>query len=203
MAATDNPGEEKAWALLASMNPEAVCRAAAAAYDAGSESYRLRSFGTYFDVSVRNRTISAPNPGSEMLLQKLACFLRLSVLWYLVNAKDIACTERLVKLESMKGGDIFTKGSHILPLGPLAQKYGKNKDAFLEKGMSLGGEPALFGDASLRLHPLPRVPVVLILWLENDEFPARADLLLDSTCRMQLPTDIIWSVAMLSVLAMM
>jgi hypothetical protein len=41
------------------------------------------------------------------------------------------------------------------------------------------------------------------LWLEDDEFPARLDLLFDSTCAMHLPTDIIWSIAMMSVLIML
>jgi hypothetical protein len=50
---------------------------------------------------------------------------------------------------------------------------------------------------------MPRIPVTLILWLKDEEFHPRADLLLDSTCELQLPLDIIWSIAMMSVLVMM
>jgi len=49
---------------------------------------------------------------------------------------------------------------------------------------------------------MPGFPVVLILWIQDDEFPARADLLLDAICPQQAPIDIIWSISMLSVLAM-
>jgi hypothetical protein len=59
------------------------------------------------------------------------------------------------------------------------------------------------GDASIKLFPLPRIPVVLTLWLEDEEFPAGADLFFDSTCDLQLPTDIIWSIAMMSILIML
>jgi hypothetical protein len=31
--AENNPGEDKAWELLAAMNPEAVCRVAAVSYN--------------------------------------------------------------------------------------------------------------------------------------------------------------------------
>lgn len=203
MAETKNPGEDKAWELLASMKPEEVCRAALVSYDAGSGLYTIKSFGMNFHVSVKDRTISSAAPGSDVLLQRLSYFFRLSVLWYLVNARDIACTGRLVKLQSIKGGDIFTRGSHVLPLEPLAGKYGKNREGFLAKGKSLGGEFEKLGDASLRLYPLPRVPVVLALWIEDEEFPARADLLFDSTCDLHIPADIIWSVAMMSVLVLM
>ena len=201
--AENNPGEDKAWETLAAMRPEEVCRAAAVSYDAMSESYRIKSFGMDFSVSVKEKRITSASTGSDVLLKKLGYFFKLSVLWYLVSAKDIACTGRLVKLQNIKGGDIFTKGSHVLPLEPLAGKYGRNKEGFIDKGKNLGGELINLGDAGLRLFPLPRVPVALSLWLEDDEFPARADLLLDSTCDLQVPTDIIWSVAMMSTLVML
>ena len=203
MAGVNNPGEDKAWEILAAMGPQEVCRAAAVSYDAVSESYGIKSFGMDFSASMREKAITSASAGSEVLLQKLGYFFRLSVLWYLVSAKDIACTGRLVKLQNIRGGDIFTKGSHVLPLEPLARKYGKNREGFIKKGKMLGGEMESFGDAALRLFPLPRIPVILSLWLEDEEFPARADLLFDSTCGLQIPTDIIWSVAMSSALVML
>jgi hypothetical protein len=199
----NNPGEEKAWELLAALDPDAVSRTGSASYDDSAGLYRIRSFGMDFEVSAAARTISSAAPGSDILLQRLGYFFRLSVLWYLVHAKDLACTGRLVKLQGIKGGDIFTTGSHVLPLDQVANKYGRNGDPFLEKGISLGGTIEKVGDAAVRLFPLPRIPVVLALWLEDDEFPARADLLFDSTCELQLPTDVIWSVAMMTVLSVL
>jgi hypothetical protein len=201
--AENNPGEDRAWEILTTMKPEEVCKAAAVAYDAASGSYRITCFTMDFKVSLREKSITSAAEGSSVLLTRLGYFFRLSVLWYLTDAKDIACTGRVVKLQNVRGGDIFTKGSHVLPLEPLAHKYGKDREGFLEKGKRLGAELEKLGDAALRLYPLPRVPVVLSLWLEDEEFPARADVFFDSTCDMQIPTDIIWSVAMMSVLIML
>jgi hypothetical protein len=53
------------------------------------------------------------------------------------------------------------------------------------------------------LPPLPKVPTTVLLWTADDEFPARADLLFDATCSQHLPLDILWSVAMLSVLPLL
>ncbi len=202
MAEGRNPGEDKAWEILATLNHDTVCRTAAVAYDAAAAAYIIKSFGMDFTVSVRDKTITGSAEGGTILLQKLGYFFRLSLLWYLVNAKDIACTGRLMKLEHIRGGDIFTKGSHTLPLEKVAKKYGKDKDGYIEKGKRFGAELVTMGDVSLRFFPLPRIPVILTLWLEDEEFPARADLLFDSTCGLQLPTDIIWSVAMMTVLMM-
>src|SRR4030042_1000673 len=76
-------------------------------------------------------------------------------------------------------------------------------ETIIKRGIELGEEVLNYGDASTKLLPMPRIPVTLILWLKDEEFPSRADLLLDSTCELQLPLDIIWSIAMMSVLVMM
>jgi hypothetical protein len=55
----------------------------------------------------------------------------------------------------------------------------------------------------VELPPFPKVPTTVILWTEDDEFPARADLLFDNTGPRHLPLDVLWSVAMLSVLSLL
>lgn len=199
------PGENKAWELLASLDPDSVCRAAAVSFDASRGAYTLASFGMDFTVAVKERTITSGAENSVVLLNNLGHFFRLSVLWYLVSVKDIACAERLVKLEHVRGGEIFTKGSHRLPVNRIAERYGRDKEEFFAIGRQFGGAaPGMrLGDASILLYPLPRIPVILTLWLEDEEFPARADLLFDSTCDLQLPTDVIWSVAMMSLLILL
>ena len=203
MAEANKPGEEKAWEILATLDVEDVCSAAAVSYDRATEQYIVKSLGMNFLVAVKKRTISSIAPGSDILLKRLGYFFKLSILWYLVSAKNIDCTGRVVKLQNVKGGEIFTMGSHILPLDKVAQRFGKDKEGFLQKGTDLGGEIVKYGDASIKLYPFPRVPAILTLWLEDEEFPPRADLMFDSTCDMHLATDIIWSIAMMCVLVML
>jgi hypothetical protein len=197
-------GEHKAWEILAKLDPQDVCKSAAVSYDPASGNYLIKSYGMDFHVSPREKQIFSHDPASGVLLQRLGDFFRLSVLWYLVNAKDVPCTGRPVKLQNVRGGEIFTKGSHVLPFEKVAQKYANDEKGFLEKGKNLGGEVLVkLGDAAVRLLPMPRLPVIITLWTADEEFPARVDLLLDSTCEMQLPTDIIWSIAMMTVLIML
>jgi hypothetical protein len=153
-----------------------------------------------FSVSPSDRRITAQAIGADVLLQRLGGLFRLSIVWYLVEARDIPLSGKLVKLQQVRGGDIFSRGSHVLPLEKVASKYGRDAASFLERGNALGGEEMKLADAAVRLHPYPRVPVVVTLWLGDSEFPPRADILLDSTCELQLPTDILWSVAMMSLL---
>jgi hypothetical protein len=196
-------GTESAWTTLEKLPSEEVCRNADARFVSSEQSYVLSCFSQEISVCPARREIKASSPAASALLSKLRYFSELAILWYLAGARDIPPSGKLIRPSDLKAGQIFATGSHVLPLDKLAQKYGNNIEGFLERGRELGGEGAGLGDASLRLLPFPRVPVVLVLWRECEEFRARADLLFDSTCERHLPQDIVWATAMLSVLIMM
>ncbi|MFC1910911.1 DUF3786 domain-containing protein [Chloroflexota bacterium] len=99
----------------------------------------------------------------------------------------------------MSEGQTFFKGSHELPMEDVARTYDHRLNEFHKRCSTLGGMPLNYGDASFRITPFPKIPAVLITWNSDDEFPARDDLLFDSTCSIHLPMDIIWSTAMMTV----
>jgi Domain of unknown function (DUF3786) len=195
-------GEEKAWEILKGLDPEDVCKNASVLYDEKSGHYVLKSFCTDFQINFHEKIIKSSDHSGEVILNRYGYFFVHSCLWYLVHAKDIPFTGRLCNPVSLQGGDVFFRGSHVLPLDNLAKVYGADKKTFIKKGEKLCAAMMNYGDASVKLFPLPRIPVILVLWIEDEEFPSRADLLLDSSCEMHLPLDIIWSIAMLSVLVM-
>jgi hypothetical protein len=108
-----------------------------------------------------------------------------------------------MKPAAMPRMQAMVRGSHALPLQKLSARYAGDVEGFLQRGAAYGGIPQSYGDASLLLHPFKVLPVVLILWAGDDEFPARSDLLLDKTSEAQLPPDILWSIMMLTILAML
>ncbi|HMK60245.1 MAG TPA: DUF3786 domain-containing protein [Dissulfurispiraceae bacterium] len=192
-------GETKAWELLKTLDPEDVCKRAAVKYKAVERKYIVRSLGRDVSLMLDRDQIE----GDDLFLERLGYFFRFSALYYLSTAIEIQPAGRLIKPSDLKGGQAFFSSTHALPLDGLAAKYSVNSDLFLQRGADLGGKPASFGDASLQLLPLPRIPVCLILWEQDDEFQARADLLFDSSAAMQAPLDILWSAAMMTILAMM
>ena len=88
-------------------------------------------------------------------------------------------------------------------MSSIAARFSSDPEGFLAQAAKFGGESRQYGDAAVELLPFPRTPVVLILWLEDEEFAARSYMLFDEVCEFQLPPDILWSVAMMSALAML
>jgi len=194
------PGEENTWEKLSRLDPTDVCRKADVFYDRDTSSYILKSFGLDFSVSFLKREIKNLSEKGEIFMKRLAYFFVPSVLSYLVYVKEIPLSGRFIKPENMKGGEFFFKGSHLLPVEKVAEKYRNEKERFITRGRELNGRITNYGDVSFEFLPLPRIPITLILWLSDEEFPARTDILFDSTCEIQLPLDIIWSIAMMSIL---
>jgi hypothetical protein len=189
-------GEDQAWAKLVTLDPAEVCHRATARFDKQTETYTLKSYGCDISVSPKDKKIFSSSPKGNALLDRLDSALTL--LWCLASAHSLPLSGKLIKPESLPGGQIFVKGTHVLPLAPLAEKYAHAPEGFIESGKMWGGKTLDYGDAAIELWPLPQAPTTLILRTADEEFPALVNLLLDSNCEFQLPTDIIWSTCMMS-----
>ncbi len=197
---TRSKGEEKAWKILQYMDKDKVCRNSGVTYEEKKKLYKLIALGQDFSISPEEKKIINLTKEGDIFLSKLAYFFTLSVPWYMISSKDIRATGRLVKPEGLPGGDTFFKGSHTLPLDAVAKRYGNNKEGFIEKSKLYGGMPVKFGDIAFELKPMPRILTTIIIWLEDEEFPPRIDMLFDSSAEFQAPLDILWSLAMMTVL---
>ncbi|MBF0559058.1 MAG: DUF3786 domain-containing protein [Nitrospirae bacterium] len=196
-------GEDKAWMSLRDAEPDIVCKNAGVEFVAATGRYSLKSFGMDFSIDPVEKMIESPAADSSILLGRLSYFFRLSVPWYLISARDVQPCGSLVKPENLTGGLNFFRGSHALPLGKVAAKYANDVKGFGEKGAYFGGTPVQYGDAAFVLMPFARIPVTVILWAADEEFEARVNLLLDATCELHAPIDIIWNISMMSLLLLL
>jgi len=198
-----NTGEQHAWNTLKALNEDEVCARTGATYDPATGLYGLNLFNQHVDVSPDSETVTSPTPDGTHLVTALSYFSVLSVLSFLINGKDTPPSGNLVKPAELSGMEAMVRGSHTLPLHKLTARHANNIEGFLQRGATYGGTPQSYGDASLLLQPFQAMPVVLILWAADEEFPARSDLLLDRSSESQVPADILWCIMMLSILAMM
>ncbi len=90
------------------------------------------------------------------------------------------------------GGDFFFRGPHAFELGHLEEKFGWDKEGFLQTGLRLGGQQQHSADAGFTLPALPRIPLTYVLWCADEEFPAKINVLFDASAEQQLPLDMLW-----------
>ncbi|MBF0433549.1 MAG: DUF3786 domain-containing protein [Fibrobacteria bacterium] len=194
------PGEQEAWEILSGLKSSEVSTHAKAEYDSNKGSFNLCCLGQDISVLPGERKIVSHSESGKLFLEELSDYSRLSILRYLIHAKATPLADEFVRPYDLTGGDIFRRGTHVLPLKDLATRFDRQDTELKRIGKSLGGSFHEFGDVSIKMYPFPRVPMVVILWNGDDEFPAQASLLVDADCPSQLPLDIIWSTAMMTVM---
>jgi|WetSurMetagenome_2_1015567.scaffolds.fasta_scaffold230771_2 hypothetical protein len=192
-------GEKEAWEILSALDSKDAESRADAVFDPDNSTYKLACLGQEIIISLTDRDIAGTSVLGRFLIEELGEYSRLSILRYLVNSKNLPLAGRLVKPSDLPGGDFFSKGTHVLPFEKILRQFENDFDGFIETGRSLGGSQAEYGDISLRLLPFPRLPVYIILWAGDDEFPSKASLLFDSSCTSHVATDILWSTAMITI----
>ncbi len=197
------PGEEQAWDLLSKLDPRDVQTRAGVSFNATSFSYSVPCLGQEVCVCVAKQNFSSVSACGTHLINEIGQYSRLSILRYLVHVQNIPLSGKLLKPADLPGGDIFMRGTHVLPLDRIARRFDSRAEQFFNKCTVLGGIKQDYGDTSCMLYPLPRLPIVLIVWSGDKEFAAHGDLLFDSTCTAHAPTDILWAIAMMSVAMML
>lgn len=179
------------WERLSQADPHDVCRRSGAQFDDDTGSYVVSFLRERYRVGPRTKNVellsgSALSAGPSIDLQ-------VTLITYLLNAHAIPLANRLVAGSSLKGGKTFFQGAHRFPVEPLVERYGINPTGFLDKGLSVGAQQERYGDAGLRFPALPRVPVVMVLWQRDEEYPARLSVLFDASIAQHLPLDAIYA----------
>jgi hypothetical protein len=185
------------WEQLLGRDREETARRAGCIYLPECDSFTISLLSTEYAVYLGSRTISdaAEPPGSPP-----AGFLeQLCVLAYLVGARDQPLAGKLVSAEKLDPGGFFFRGSHRIPVEKLEKAFGCDSRLLDQAGSKLNAKSLSFGDAAIEILVLPRIPLTLIIWVADQEFPARASILFDQTVSAHLPLDVVYAAALLTI----
>lgn len=144
-------------------------------------------------------------PGKKNIFEKgspprNANFLeQLCIISYLLNVGDKPLSGKLVRADSLPGGQFFFRGPHGMPTGKLIDAFGERPERLFSAAAGFGGEPRPYGDAAVEILVLPKLPLTLVVWAGDEEFPPRASILFDSTAADNLPLDAIFAAVNLAV----
>jgi len=182
------------WERLLQEDPRDICRRSGAQFDDATGAYLLNFLQKRYRISPRTKACSLVSPSAVSESPPLD--IQIILLTYLLNAQETPLLDKLVAGSSLKGGKCFFTGAHGFPLDPLVAQYGRDMKGFLDRGVSLGAQHVRYGDAALRFLALPRVPVVMVIWQGDEEYPARLSVLFDASIAQHLPLDAIYGLVM-------
>ncbi|MFC2164408.1 DUF3786 domain-containing protein [Acidobacteriota bacterium] len=180
---------QELWKTLKKLDPKEVERRSLASYDTKNKNFTLTICNCDYFISPEEQLIQATDSPTDPPV----FYLHLAAVNYLIGAKDIPLDGRWVSEKEFPSGPLFFRGPHEMPAGKIVEMYGQNIEGFISVCQRLEGKKVEGGDAAFELLVFPRFPMRLILWLADEEFPARVSYLFDRTANVHLRLDGIWA----------
>jgi len=119
------------------------------------------------------------------------------ILHYLMSETSGEPTGNWVSYREIPGASFYFSAFMKRAVDPLKKVFGNNVSGFIEASKHLNGSPIDIGDAGFEYRIFPRVPMQIILWKGDDEFPSEVNILFDEKIGEILsPEDIAWMAGM-------
>jgi hypothetical protein len=176
---------------LSQQNPIDVCRRASCSYDDTNKFYTVSVWGEVYKIYPHQFRIEYANGGNE----RFHPYLDLFIVHYLLKAKEIEPANQWISEKDIPGGSTFFRGPHEIPTNIITAQFKCDIEGFKNKCEQLMGSPLRLADAAFSFKIAPRIPVAVLYWAGDDEFPAESKILFDKTIAELLALDIIYALA--------
>jgi hypothetical protein len=113
---------------------------------------------------------------------------KILILHYLTLASGTPLSNKLIAFQELPEGASYQRTFSKRSIEPLVRYFSPKPERLLELAESLGGQKVDYGDVAVKINGFRMVPVTLVLWRGDEEFPPRGNILFDSTISGYLST---------------
>ena len=180
---------------LADKNPDLLASFSGAVIE------RDKQGNSAFSLNFLNREIILSWPELEFVQEgsdaELPIQQQILLLHYLQGAwssSGAGITGEWISFQEVPDGKFYLDAFHRRAKNPMVQAFGHHPELLVKlAGETFGAEPSDQGDVSVLVKALPLVPVALIVWKGDEEFPPEGNILFDrSIVKMLSAEDIAW-----------
>ena len=166
---------------LADKNPDLLAGSTGAAIE------RDKKGNTCFNLNFLNQDITLSWPelafsqkGSDKDVPIQQQILLLHYLHGAWSSSGAAITGEWISFQEVPDGKFYLDAFHRRAKNPMVQAFGHRPELLVKlAGQAFGAEPSDQGDVSVVVKALPLVPVALIIWRGDEEFPPEGNILFD------------------------
>ena len=157
---------------------------------AGSGEFRFQLWG---------REVVLTYPAYQVLdahnKKNLSVFDQTMVLYYFSTCDGTPMAASWIAFSELSDGRFYNQAFQGYTGRELAKAFNNDLDAFEQAARVAGGEKrfpiagAPLGDAAFAYQVLPRVPLLVVYWLGDEDFPPNSQILFDAAANHHIPTD--------------
>jgi hypothetical protein len=114
---------------------------------------------------------------------------KILLLHYLARAKGTPVANKLIAFSELPEGTVYFPTFAKRSIEPITKYFGQEPQRLLEAAERLGGRKVDYGDVAVAISAFSQVPVTIVLWRGDSEFPPRGNILFDATISDYLSTE--------------
>lgn len=175
---------------LAKQDPNKICKRVKCNYDYVEKAYKITIWGDEYSINPTREKIECITDKVHNLHE----YFQIFIIHYLLMKKDIEVCNEWVSEKDIPGGSSFFTVSHEIPCDLISVKYGNDVLKFKNHCEKLDGFPLDMADAAYCFKITPRVPVAVLYWAGDDDFPPQSKMLFDKSISV-FPLDVIFALA--------
>ncbi len=157
---------------------EQLCRNSDARYQIidSKKTIIVKYLNQSYRVTLPDVEVSLADSEDEVPLRE-----KLLILHYLISAKGAPATNELITYKELPEGIVYFPTFSKRAIKPIVDRFGDEPHRLLDIAGVLGGRKAEYGDVAVTINAFSRVPITLVLWQGDSEFPASGSIMFDST----------------------
>ena len=163
---------------------EEQCRKCGAQHLASPQAIVLKYLNETYLITYPDARISLKDKNEEVPLLD-----RILLLHYFTQAKGTPLSNKLISFKELPEGAGYFPTFYKRAIKPLVTYFGDKPCRLIDVARLLGGHEADYGDVSVTVDALSRVPLTLVLWEGDAEFPPEGSIMFDRTISDYLPTE--------------
>jgi len=144
-------------------------------------------------VEYLNQSYQVTVPDVEVLLkdseESVPLRDKILILHYLTQARGTPLSNKIITYKELPEGANYFRTFSKRAIKPLVDHFGREPGQLVNTAKKLGGRRVDYGDVAVTIDAFSRVPVTLVLWRGDEEFPAEGSILFDSTISDYLSTE--------------
>ncbi len=149
--------------------------------------------GGEFKLTFWNRELVMPFPELTALdagsNEELNPFDQTMLMYYFHLSDGTPMAGKWIAFTELPDGKFYTQAYKGYTGGELTRAFGNDDEAFMQAAESLGGRREFFGNIAYSYQVFPRLAIMVVCWLGDEDFPASYNVLFDAAAGHHLTTD--------------
>ena len=150
----------------------------------GKKKIKVRFLGEEYTVALPEINVFKEEAKNEIPFRE-----KVLILHYLAQAKGTPPSGKYITFRELPEGPVYFRTFSKRTIQPLVANFGKDPSRLLDVGRDFGGVPSDLGDTSIIIPAFTRVPVTIVIWKGDEEFPPEGSVLFDANILDYLTTE--------------